>query len=472
MNVLLSLSNIIFPFITFPYVSRILGPAGIGKVNFATSLISYFNIFAQLGVPTYGIRAVARVREDKEALTRTCQELLCINLVTSVLSYIALAIALLTVPRLFDERTLYMIVSMSMLLSAIGMDWMYQGLEQYGYITMRSIISKLIAYSAMFVLVKSSGDYVIYGAISVFASSAAYLVNLFNARKYISFKPVGNYNFRQHLKPVFVFFAMSCATTVYTNMDNLMLGFISGDVEVGYYTAAVKVKSILVSLVTSLGAVVLPRASYYIEHGQKEDFYRISKKAIQFVFLVATPLFLYFVMHSQQCIDFLSGDAYQGAVIPMQIITPTILFIGVTNILGIQMLIPLGKEKYVLYSEIAGAIVDLILNAIFIPKIGASGAALGTLVAEFVVLLVQVYSFREDALPIFKQLRYWDILAGMAIAAIAVYFLGNILSVSAFMHLFITAVVYFGIYGIFMLVCKNEIMMQIVDTIVSKIKKN
>ena len=182
--------------------------------------------------------------------------------------------------------------------------------------------------------------------------------------------------------PIMIFFAMSCATTVYTNLDTVMLGFIKTDVDVGYYNAAVKIKSVLLGIVTSLGTVLLPRASYYIEHHEMDEFRRITKKAINFVFLIAVPLTVYFILYAKEGILFLSGDAYISAVIPMQVIMPTILFIGLTNIMGIQMLVPLGREKVVLYSEIAGAIVDLILNAILIPQLASAGAAIVTLVAE------------------------------------------------------------------------------------------
>lgn len=160
MNVILTMSSFIFPLITFPYVSRILLPEGTGKVSFATSLISYFSMFAQLGIPTYGIRACAKVRDDKEELTRTTQELVIINFVMSVISYTVLAVALMLVPRLREERALYIIVSLTIAFNVIGMEWMYKALEQYTYITIRSIIFKFVALIVMFVFVHQKSDYI------------------------------------------------------------------------------------------------------------------------------------------------------------------------------------------------------------------------------------------------------------------------------------------------------------------------
>ena len=468
MNMILTMSSFIFPLITFPYISRILLPDGTGKVSFATSLISYFSIFAQLGIPTYGIRACAKVRDNREELTRTAQELLIINLVMSAITYAVFFIALAFVPRLQDEKTLYIIISFTIILNSIGMEWLYKALEQYTYITLRSLIVKIAALIAMFLLVHQKSDYLIYGAISIFASSASNIFNLINVRKYIDIKPIGKYNFKRHFKAIAVFFSMSCATTIYTNLDTVMLGFMKGDSDVGYYNAAVKIKSILVSIITSLGAVLLPRASYYVEHKLFDEFHRITKKAVSFVFITAMPLLVYFVMYAKEGIYFLSGEAYAGSIIPMQVIMPTLLFIGITNILGIQILVPLGKEKFVLYSEIIGAVIDIIINAILIPELASVGAAIGTLVAEFAVLIVQCIALKDRIRLIFSNIHYIRIIIGIGLG-IAGTFWVKLLGLSDFFTLLISAFVFFGIYGVFLLWRKEEILIEVLNIVINKI---
>lgn len=469
MNVILTLSSVIFPLITFPYISRILLPSGTGKVTFATSLISYFNIFAQLGIPTYGIRATAQVRDDKRELSRVTQELIIINLVTSFLSYIALAISLFTVPKLYDERTLYIIISFTIILNTLGIEWLYKGLEQYTYITFRSMFFKIIALAAMFLLVHQQSDYVIYGGISIFAASASNILNFVNAHKYITLFPVGNYNFKRHLKPVFVFFAMSCATTVYTNLDNVMLGLMTTDTDVGYYGAAVRIKTVLVSIVTSLSAVLLPRASYYFEHGNEKEFRNISVKALQTVLILSVPLTVYFILYARESILFLSGDDFFGAILPMQILMPTLIFIGITNILGIQILVPIGKEKMVLYSEIAGAIIDFLINLILIPSWKSSGAAVGTLVAEAVVLVVQAYYLRDILRVIHKQIKIRNIILSVIISGVLSLIAGNITE-SIFLRLLITALVYFGSCLGILYLMKEQLVCQVTGQLFAYIK--
>lgn len=467
MNIILTMSQFIFPLITFPYVSRILLPVGTGKVSFATSIISYFTMFAQLGIPTYGVRRCAQVRDDKMKLTRVTHELFIINFVMSVVAYAILFLALVFVPRLHGDRTLYLVISLNIIFTCIGIEWMYRGLEEYTYITVRSLIFKFIALVAMFAFIHHKSDYIIYGGISIFAASASSIMNFVNAHKYIYMHPVGGYQFKSHLKEVLIFFAMSVATTIYTNLDTVMLGFMKTDVDVGYYNAAVKIKGILVSIVTSLGAVLLPRASYYVEQRDFSNLRRISKKALNFVLVIACPLALYFILFAKEGIRFLSGPAYGGAVLPMQWIQPTIIFIGLTNILGLQILVPLGKEKYVLYSEIAGAITDFGINLLLIPRLASTGASIGTLAAEFVVLVVQYHVLRKEVSPIFKKLPYGKIIIALGLATLASIWV-KWLNLHAFIILVISVILFMGVYAAILLLTKESMMMEIMATVKNK----
>lgn len=460
MNIILNMSSFVFPLISFPYVSHVLLPAGTGKVSFAVSLISYFNMFAQLGIPTYGISVCAKVRDNREELTRTAHELLMLNLLMSVFAYIALILGLIFVPRLREERTLYIIVSFSIILSAIGMEWLYKAMEQYSYITIRSIAFKIIALIAMFLLVHKQSDYVIYGGISILAASASNIMNLLNIHKYIDMRPVGNYHPMRHMREVIIYFAMACATTIYTNLDTVMLGFMTTDKDVGYYNAAVKIKTVLVSIVTSLGTVLLPRASYYVEKGKIEEFRRITKKSLNFVFIMALPLMIYFILFARQGIYFLSGPTYKESVLPMQIIMPTLLLIGITNVLGIQILIPLGREKMVLYSEIAGAVTDCLFNSILIPQMASAGAALGTLAAEFVVLIIQCFSLRDRIFDSFSEIQYGKLLIALVLGTIASVWVIKF-NLSDFMTLLVSACLFFGMYFGCLLVTREPFIVEI-----------
>lgn len=470
MNAILTMSSFIFPLITFPYVSRILLPEGTGKVSFATSVISYFALFAQLGIPTYGIRACAKIRDNRNELTRTVHEIFIINIIMMAIAYAAFVIALFTVPRLQEDKSLMLIISTTMIFNAIGMEWLYKALEQYTYITIRSIIFKFVALVAMFLLVHEKSDYVIYGGISILASSASNVFNFFHARKYIGIRPAENYDLKRHWKPIAVFFAMSCATTIYAHLDTVMLGFMKTDTDVGYYNAATKIKGILVSVVTSLGTVLLPRASYYVEHRMMDEFKNITYKAINFVFLVATPLSVYFILFAKEGIFFLSGEAYAGAIVPMQVIMPTLLFIGLSNIMGIQILVPLGKEKVVLYSEIAGAIIDMIINWFLIPSMASTGTAIGTVVAEAVVAIWQYIALRDSVKEAYTSIKFIPIIVGIVLALIASTWVKSF-NLSYFFTLAISAVVFFAIYGLVLTIAKEPLTIELEKQALSRFKK-
>ena len=264
---------------------------------------------------------------------------------------------------------------------------------------------------------------------------------------------------------------MTCSITVYTNLDNVMLGFMKSDEDVGYYNAAVKVKGILVSVITSLGTVLLPRASYFLEHDMKEEFYRVSKKALNFVIVAAIPLMVYFTIFARESILLLSGKDFMAAIPPMKIIMPTIFFIGLTNIMGMQMLVPTGREKQVLYSVVLGAVVDLIVNFALIPTMSSSGAAVGTLLAELAVLIYQCVVLRDEVGQMFRKIKVWAVVISAAVAAVASYFV-KLAEFGVFIKLLISAIVFFGIYGFVLLILREPLVKEILEQVTGRIFKN
>ncbi len=472
MNALLTLSSFLFPMLTFPYVSRILGPEGIGKVSFSQSIITYFTLFAQLGIPSYGIRVCAQNRDNKEELSRIVQELTIISLVMTAIVYGALFVSVELVERFRNEKLLILISSASILFGALGVEWMYKGLEQYAYITMRSLLFKVISVLLMFALIHAKKDYLTYGAISVFAASASQFLNLINARKYIHLKPCGHYDFIRHLKPIGVFLAMSCATTIYTNLDTVMLGFMASDADVGYYNAAVKIKTILVAVVTSLGTVLLPRASYYVKNNMEDDFNRAIVKSLGFVAMISFPASIYFGLFAKQGILFLSGSAFLPSVFPMQLIMPTIVLIGLSNVTGIQILVPMDGERFVLYSEIVGAVVDIIVNSLLIPHMASGGAAIGTTIAEIAVLAVQIYFIGKhypDYIRLLKGIHFKNILLASVVGTIASVWCTRLV-LGAFCILIISAVSFAIGYLGCLLIIKDSLACDFLEIFRRKIK--
>ena len=474
MNAVLTVSSFIFPLITFPYVSRILLPEGIGKVAMANSVITYFCLLARLGIPIYGIRACARVRDDKQQLSKIVHELFLINFFMAVLSYVFLFVVINFVPRFSCEYKLYLIISASILLEALGVEWLYKALEEYRYITFRSIFFKFVALAATFLFIHTKQDYVIYGAITILAASASNLLNFYNLRKYISFKVFPDYSFKPHLKPVLIFFATTCAIVIYTQLNTVILGLMKTNADVGLYDSAMKIKNILVSIVTALGAVLLPRASYYVKQGLFEEFGRISSKAIHFVCLLAFPLIAYFTLFATNGIHFLSGERFDGAILPMQVILPTIFLIGLTNIIGIQILVPLGKEKEVFYSVAGGGVVDLIVCLLLIPGYAVVGAAISNLLAELMVFALQIYfvSKCKDKVNVAMALcsvEYGKIFLAI-VAAMGVAWQCKVIEWNDFFVLLLSGSIFFAVYGICLYVLREKLFMDMVLPVKEKLK--
>lgn len=471
MNVIFTVSSIIFPLITFPYISRVLLVERSGTVSFATSVISYFTMFATLGIPTYGVRTCAVVRDDKEKLSKTVQELLIISAVTTAVTYIVFFILLFAVPQFAAEKQLLMVVAVSIGLTAIGVQWFYNALEQYSYITTCAIIFKLIGLILMVLLVKDPGDYVVYGGIYVVGSFGSYVLNFVRLRKFITFRKTGPYELKKHIGATLRFFLLSAATSVYVNLDVVMLQFIKGDTEVGYYNAGIKVKNVLVSCVTSLGTVLLPRLSYYVQNGNKEAFHKMVRKAFNFVFVVATAVTIYFALYAKESILFLAGEAFLPATAPMIILMPTVLLIGLSNITGFQVLTPVGLEVKVVYSVTAGAVLDFVFNLVLIPKFGAAGAAFATLMAEVLVLIIQCVYLRDQIGRMLKGIQFLKIILASVLATGAGVLVHMFTDLGVFLTLAASAIAFFGIYGIVLLVLREKFVMEIMQSVLGLFDK-
>lgn len=464
MNFLLSASSFIFPLITFPYVSRVLLAEGNGKISFYSSVANYFLLVASLGIPTYGIRACAKVRDNNEKLSKTVKEIFVINEIMTILAIVSYVFAFFFVSKLRQEPLLFILNGFSIGLNLLGMTWFFQALEQYDYITIRSLFLKIVSMILMFALVHAPKDYVIQAGITVFAASGFNLINYFRVRKYVKLdQKLCSLNLKQHLKPIFILFAQSLAISIYTSLDTVMLGFMQSNTEVGYYNAAIKLKYVLLSLVASLGQVLLPRMSFYAKNKLEKEFMSTMIKALNFTMAIAFPIALYFVAFSFETMMFLAGKGYIKAVLAMQIITIAIIPNGLTGILGTQILTSIEKEKYVLYSVIIGAVTDFILNMLLIPKYGAAGAAGATTVCEFVVLFVQVCYCFFLIKPIWKQLhlcRYLFIAAALLLIIIPIK---NIGLSSSFLILVVTSIVYFGLYLLSLTLIRDSLVLQLIS---------
>jgi O-antigen/teichoic acid export membrane protein len=396
MNIIRTVSSMIFPIITFPYTSRILGPEGIGKVSFAISFVGYFTLFASIGIPMYGIREIARVKKDKKKLAELTQELFLMHFITTVSVSFLFILLIMFNGKLSNDKVLFFVTSLSILFSSLSMEWFYQGMEEYSYITIRTIIFSTISAFAIFIFINDKQDYILSAAITVFASFGSSMLNFYNARKTLFTKRTVPWDFKRHLRPLVLVYLMNFIISIYIQLDTVMLGFMSSSKNVGYYATGIKLNKLLLALVTSLGVVLLPRLSFFIANDMKEEFKRVLKKSFEVIWIFCLPIVASMFLLSDEIIVLFAGKQYLPASICVMITSPIVLFIGLTNIFGIQILYPMGKDKEVIYAVASGAIFSLILNLLLIPNLTYVGAAIATLISEFVVLIVMVLLISKE----------------------------------------------------------------------------
>lgn len=448
MGVILKVTQVIFPIITFPYISRVLLPEGVGEFNFVSSTINIFSVIAMLGIPIYGIRVCAKCRDDKVQLSKTVLELLIINSIAVFVTFILLFGIVELVPQYHAQFKLFFIFSFSILFTAFGVEWFYQSIEQYDYITIRSFIAKVISIVLMFLCVKDSGDLLQYGIVTVIGTVGSNLFNIIRLHKYICISGIKKIELKKHIKPIFILFAFSAVTTIYTSFDSVMLGFLSSNTEIGYYSAGVKLKNLLVSFVTVFASVLLPRCTYLISQNRYRDFKALICRSNNLTFMLSTPLVFFCIKYASDIIQFLSGSFFSPAFKVVQVIAPSIIFIGVSQVIGMQFLIPLNKERDVLFSTLAGACVNVILNYFLIPLYGATGAGIATTIAELVVLVVQLFFVGKLIIKLFSVSLFLKSI-GASLFAIIINF--NFLSnMSLFIKLITEFLCFISLYIIFL----------------------
>lgn len=441
-NFIKTFFNLIFPIVTFAYSTRVLGVDGIGKVNFTKAFTSYFMMIAMLGINYYGTREGAKLRDDISQFSKFACEMFIINLCATVFSLMMFVGLLISVSELENYRLLLIVNSVSIVLTAMGMEWVYQALEQYRYITIRTIIIQFISIVLMFVFVRDKEDVVNYTIISVIAGSGAYIINFAKCRQYLCFKQ--KLEIKKHLIPVFVLFAMALSIELYTVLDSVMLGFIKGDYSVGLYSAGLRINKIVNSLITSIGIVLLPRLSYYIKRNEFNKLNEVAKKVYQITFMLSIPASIGLFLLSDEIIMLFSGKEFLNASITMKLLTPIVIIIPFSIVTNMQIFIPMGKEKLILKSTCIGAITNFTLNLCLIPTYAENGAAIATVVAEFVVSCIcfgnirkylniteifnKYYQYWIAALPILIIERFIDLLGLFSIFKIAVVVIISVLS--------------------------------------------
>ena len=471
-NYILNLINtgtqMLFPLITFPYVCRVIEADGIGQINFFQSIISYISLFTCLGIPMYAIREIARDRSDVVQMNRTAMEILLLHSMLTLVGYAIVAILCLTVPQIQVNIPLFLILSLTIFFTAIGCEWFYQGIEDFKYITIRGLIIKTVSVVLLFIFVKSKTDLLYYGCYTAFGVLGGNIFNFFRLRKYIHRENIifSELHIKRHIKPVLKVFSFSVVTSIYLQLNTVLLGFLKNALAVGYFAAATKVMQMLLTMSACLGSVMMPRASHLIAENKEDEFNRLIQKSYDFTLAIALPMTIGLIFCAPSLITALCGVKFEHSILPSQIIAPIILMVAISNVFGIQVLFPKGKINIVTLCCGIGAVADLILNLCLIPFFSYIGTSIAYLGAE-VATTVSMYFIGRKYIPIiyFKK-SHLTYALGCIVMALALYGI-SLLQLPTLTILLLQGCCGVLAYFIILCICKDEMLVQIL----SKIKR-
>lgn len=470
-NLINSASQLLFPLITFPYASRIMMADGIGQVNFFQSIISYISLFTCLGIPMYAIREVAKVRDNPKKMTRITVEILLLHAFLTLLGYMAVAVICLTVTKVQTDIPLFLLLSATIFFTAIGCEWFYQGIEDFKYVAIRGLLVKLLSVVLLFLFVKTKEDILWYGAYTVLGVLGGNIFNFIRLRKYLHRDVI---DFRalhplRHLKPALHVFALNVVISIYLQLNNVLLGFMKDAEAVGYFTAATKIMMITMSISSSLGAVIMPRTSNLIAEGRMDEFRILIQKSYDFVLALAMPLTVGLIFTSPSIILLLSGEGFAPAVLTSQIVASNILMVGLSGVMGIQVLYPLGKINIVILCTLIGAAVNVFFNVLLIPRYGHNGTAVAYMLAE-VAVTVSMFLIGRKYIPIqFLKKQHLHYVGGGIVMGGVLYFI-SLLGLSIISTLITMICVGIMVYIIVLLWLKDSIGMVILSIVWRKMK--
>lgn len=455
-----------FPLITLKYASVTLGAAGMGKVEFAKSFVSYFLLLAGLGVESLAIREGSALRDDKTALNKFSSSVFSLNIISSLVALGLLVCCMFWVPQVRENLVLIVIFAIQIPLALVGMEWVYYIFENYRYIALRTLCCQIVALILLFLLVKDTQHVGIYAVILVIATYGANIIGYLCSRKYVRIKPRLNKSAFLHFPQAMVLFFNTLATSVYVNSDVTMMGFLSTEREIGIYSVAVKIYTAVKTLVTAVLNVTMPRLSYYYNTNQHDSYYEVIRSVTKVLIMLIPPAMVGVIMQSRNLILFISGESFLSAVPALVILAMAVLFSTIAMLCSATVLMPQKKEKTTLTSTVCGALANIVLNFFMIPLLGGTGAAVTTLLAELVVSGVQMRdSFRTLQAAKIKMGK--DLLrAGIGCVGIAaVCMCVRMLNLHYLLDMAVAVVASVLVYFVIQLLLKNEFIMALVQKI-------
>ncbi len=415
--------NVLFPLITGIYVARVLLPDGIGEVEAARNLANYFVILSFLGIPTYGLREVAKVRGDKEKLSKLYGELFVINAISTTV-FLSLFVGLVfAIPKYRENLAVNLICGISIALNYLNISWLFEGLEKFRFISLRNIVVKIAAFVLLIVFVRGPGDVLIYAIITVVGTAGNYFWNFLAAPRHAKLT-LKNLDLKRHMKSILLLATVNLAIEIYTLVDITMLDWMAEKENVAYYAYAAKIRTILLQVVNTFTMVVVPRLALLYKNGDEDGYKRLISKTLNIIVYLGVAIIVgvWFVANSM--LVYIYGENYIQSAMVLKILSFNLLISPIGYLLGSRVCLTRGHENIMVWPVVTGALVNIAMNAIFIPLMKENGAALASVFSEVVVAVVYIcitsrfFKPAIDFMNILKILAACTLMIGFLVGTI------------------------------------------------------
>jgi len=392
-NVLLAISQVLFPLLTFPYLARVLGPENIGLYNFSESYARYFALVAALGISVYGVREIAKKLEQPKALSNTFVELFLINFIATCILSVVYIFTIMYSSKLSSNANLFYWSFLFFFFQVFVLEWFFTGINQFKYIAVRFFFIRLVFIAAIFIFIKEANDYVKYMQLQVGLTLFLAVINFVYLFKFIDLKNIrlSELNITKHLKPLFLLFLTIFSISVYLHFDTVLLGILADNESVGYYSASLKLVKIIIAVLAAITAAMFPKMVQFFEQGDLVQLEKMLRQSFELVVSIGIPTTILVYILAPEIIYILFGSSFELAIIPLQITAPLILIVSLSTIFGFQILSVHSKDSAILKSAAAGMLFSLTASFLFIPKFKQDGAAYTILFTELLVLLFFIY---------------------------------------------------------------------------------
>ncbi len=403
-NLIRTITLTLVSFITFPFVCRMLGDEMIGLYTWANSFVYYFLILAKVSIPNIAIRECVKVKDNKELFSHKVQEFFLLQCITTLLSFGLMCSIIFSVPELLASHEIIFILSINFLVAVFSFEWVFITLEKQVFISLRSIIVLAISSFLIFLYIKYPYQVTTYALFTVSVTVMTVIVNVIYLRKFVSFKKTMKYDFKQYAKPLLVLLTISISLTLYNGIDTFVLGFLDPlKAEVGSYSVGIKGIEIIITIITSLGIVFMPRANKYYALENKYFFNNLNQYSMNICFFIAIPAIATMIALATPITSLISGsydsNAFVNAAPILMIVSSMMLTYSIGDIIYTQILLPMRKEKYYFVAMISGLVLNiglsLLLGILVFSDNPSLGVAIATCVSDFLVLIILLYVSRK-----------------------------------------------------------------------------